>query len=247
VSLRIFKSIRAKIASAVIKNGAISISWYILLFLLSVASWIFWPSKVFWEFVEYIGAGIVTIGVIGEYVKEFKEFPKDVEKRKRFAEWSVIILIFGLVVELFGLVRTSQISAFEIAELKQPRTLDMEQMYAIENSLNGATRGKVLISHVNEARASSFAYIVGVEFRLLGYDVEPRFPFTDNIIVGQRLISGKKFIEYFDGIEVMYNDKQPSYGLRIENALKSANVSIKDGPTPSLDANTVKFNIYVKP
>jgi hypothetical protein len=247
VSLRIFKSIKAKIASAVIKIGAISISWYILLLLLSAVSWIFWPSKVFWEFVEYIGAAIVTFGVIGEYLKEFKEFPKDIEKRGKFAEWSVIVLIFGLVIELFGLVRTSQISAFEIAKLKQPRTFDMGQIEAIENSLNGAMRGKILISHVNEAGANSLAYIVGVVFGELGYDVKQRFPVTDDIIIEQTSKSGKKIVEYFDGIEVMHNDKQPAYGLRIENAFKSANVSVRDGATPELDANTVHLNIYERP
>src|SRR5437667_6104482 len=78
----------------------------------------FGSSKLVWEFVEYFGASIVTIGVVGEYIKEFKEWPKDPEKRKKFAERSVILLIFGLVIELLGLVKTTQISGREIAELE---------------------------------------------------------------------------------------------------------------------------------
>jgi hypothetical protein len=118
LSLKIFKSIKAKIANAVIKNGIISIIWRISIVLLIFSFWFFRSSKLFWEFVEYIGAGIVTLGVIGEYLKEFKEFPKDVEKRKKFAEWSVIVLIFGLVIELLGLVRTTQLSGDEIVSLE---------------------------------------------------------------------------------------------------------------------------------
>jgi hypothetical protein len=134
VILRIFKSINAKIAAAVIKKGPISISWYILLLLLSAVSWIFWASKMFWEFVEYIGAAIVTLGVIGEYLKEFKEFPKDEMKRRRFAEWSVVVLIFGLVIELFGLVRTSQITGLEIASLELTNTTLQAQI--VQTSTN---------------------------------------------------------------------------------------------------------------
>jgi len=76
-------------------------------------------SLPFWEAVEYIATGIVILGAIGEYLAEFRRFPKEQHKREQFAKLSALVLIAGLAVELVGLVRTSQLSGQIIAELNR--------------------------------------------------------------------------------------------------------------------------------
>src|SRR5712672_1015829 len=79
----------------------------------------FRSSLTLWEWIEYSGTAIVLLGVVGEYLVEFKNFPKDERKRERFRKSSALILMVGLAVELVGLVRTSQLSALEIARLNE--------------------------------------------------------------------------------------------------------------------------------
>lgn len=61
---------------------------------------------------------IVAFGVVGEYIHEFKDWPKDHDKKRLFGEWSTIVLIVGLVIESLGLTRSMQLSNFEIANLR---------------------------------------------------------------------------------------------------------------------------------
>jgi hypothetical protein len=70
-----------------------------------------------WECVEYIGAGIVFLGVIGEYVGEFTKWLKGKSRKTRLTKLSTLVLIFGLAIELCGMVKTSQITGTEIARL----------------------------------------------------------------------------------------------------------------------------------
>lgn len=159
--LRIFKSIKAKIASAVIKIGIASIIWRFFVILLIPVFWIFNSSKLFWEFVEYVGAGIVTLGVIGEYLKEFKRFPKDEEKRKKFAEWSVIVLIFGLVIELLGLVRTSQMTGLQIASLELTNTTLQAQIAETRTNLDPQN------ANISEMSATVIFFVKKADFNEL--------------------------------------------------------------------------------
>jgi hypothetical protein len=78
-----------------------------------------------WEWVEYVGAGTVLLGVIGEFLKDFCEFPRNPERRNKFGHGSTLVLILGLVVELLGLFRTNQISGQIIARMSE-RTATLE-------------------------------------------------------------------------------------------------------------------------
>jgi hypothetical protein len=49
--------------------------------------------------IGYIATAVVILGCIGEYPVEFKDFPADPRKRRRFAKRSLLLLIAGLVVE----------------------------------------------------------------------------------------------------------------------------------------------------
>jgi hypothetical protein len=81
---------------------------------------LFSPSKLWlWESCEIIGAIIVTIGVIGEYVATFTRIPKGRIAKKKWEKHSTLILIFGLAIELIGLVSTISLSSIEIADLEK--------------------------------------------------------------------------------------------------------------------------------
>jgi len=87
-----------------------------------VISWLWHilsASLSFWEGVEYAGTAFVILGVVGEYLAEFWNWPKLEATRKRFERSSAAVLIIGLAVELLGLVRTSQLNGQLIATLNQ--------------------------------------------------------------------------------------------------------------------------------
>lgn len=74
-----------------------------------------------WELAEYVSAGLVTLGCIGEFVAEFtKWFTGGIEETKeRLAKYSTLLLIFALSAELVCLVRTNQLSGMVIASLNE--------------------------------------------------------------------------------------------------------------------------------
>jgi hypothetical protein len=79
-----------------------------------------------WEFVEISGAIIVTVGVVGEYISNFTKLVKGKSRKARLEKFSTLVLIFGLAIELVGLVKTSHIFNLEVAranlEAKQAGT-----------------------------------------------------------------------------------------------------------------------------
>jgi len=73
----------------------------------SLARALYW-----WEIAEYAFAALVTIGCVGEYIADFKNwFTGGVkERRDKLAKRSTLLLIFGLAFELMCLVKTNRIS-----------------------------------------------------------------------------------------------------------------------------------------
>jgi hypothetical protein len=66
-----------------------------------------------WETVGFIAAGIVLLGVIGEFLAEFTDVFKlkqNEKRRTRFAKLSALVLIVGLLGELPSLFKTSHLS-----------------------------------------------------------------------------------------------------------------------------------------
>lgn len=72
-----------------------------------------------WEVAEYFGEIVVISGVLAEYVGEFHIFQKknEEEKRRKVTRLASLVLLFGLAIELTGLVRTSQLSGTIISAL----------------------------------------------------------------------------------------------------------------------------------
>src|SRR5437899_1435038 len=76
-------------------------------------------SLAFWEVVEYIAGGVVIVGAAGEGLGEFTNFlgaKRCHERKDLILKVSTIILIVGLAVELWGLVRTNELSGQLIAD-----------------------------------------------------------------------------------------------------------------------------------
>src|SRR2546422_11474728 len=70
-------------------------------------------SLAFWEVVEYIAGGVVIVGAAGEGLGEFTNFlgaKRCHERKDLILKVSTIILIVGLAVEVWGLVRNNEIS-----------------------------------------------------------------------------------------------------------------------------------------
>jgi hypothetical protein len=163
-------------------------------------------------------------------------------------------LIFGIAGEVaclpFSLWESSKLSndaasaRLEIAKLKQPRTLTTDQMGSIEKTLKGTSRGRVIIEHVIVGDAPAFAYILDFEFFRMGYDVSPS-P-AENPNLSFLLYVPPKFIK-FEGVEMTFSDKQPSYGRKIEEALTNAGVTVLYTPDSTFDSNKVLIEVVERP
>ena len=123
-----------------------------------------------WEGVEYAGTILVILGVIGEYLAEFRKIPKDEVRRKRFEKSCATVLIIGLSAELLGLVRTSQLNGKLIAALNyqaQQATKDAaiatQTAKGYESQIASANdRAKAAEAIVATANSTSQAAIVQV-------------------------------------------------------------------------------------
>jgi hypothetical protein len=73
----------------------------------------------FWEIAEGVGAIIVILGVVGEFVAEFTKFLNGNAAKKKFEKVSVLVLILGLVIELLAYSATSHISGVITAKLNK--------------------------------------------------------------------------------------------------------------------------------
>ncbi len=73
-----------------------------------------------WETAEYVSAGFVTLGCIGEYVADFTNwFTDGVKERKdNLAKRSTLLLIAALALELICLVKTNALYGTLIGSLK---------------------------------------------------------------------------------------------------------------------------------
>ena len=74
-----------------------------------------------WEWGEYVCAGLVALGRLGEFVSEFTRWLKDWDEKKRhgLAKLSTLLLVVSLVCELVCLIKTNQISARLTGSLSQ--------------------------------------------------------------------------------------------------------------------------------
>jgi hypothetical protein len=110
-----------------------------------IFSWLMSPLNR-WELAEYIGAAVVFLGVLGEYLAEFHVFQhkEDEKRRRKVTRWSTLALLGGLALELLGLVRTSQLYRVEIAEANKAAALANERAADLENKMHSRWRNVIL-------------------------------------------------------------------------------------------------------
>src|SRR5712664_1903758 len=90
-----------------------------------------------WELAEYISAGLVTIGCIGEYVAEFTDWLTSGvrERKERLAKRSTLLLIAALSLEVVCLVKTNSLSGMLIGSLSEKaEKADSSANTALSNS-----------------------------------------------------------------------------------------------------------------
>lgn len=78
-----------------------------------------------WTRVEYLGAGAVLIGVLGEFINDFTHWWRSARRLKRLGRGSTLLLIGGLAVELVALVRTNTLAA-RLVEAERGRRVALE-------------------------------------------------------------------------------------------------------------------------
>lgn len=104
-----------------------------------------------WEYAEYFFAALVTIACFGEYVAAFKDwFTWGKEKRKKLLEqYSTLLLVGALALELVCLVRTNQLSGKLIGSLSE------RSEEAVQRSRRALWDSNTAITQSNQATAEA--------------------------------------------------------------------------------------------
>ncbi len=120
-----------------------------------------------WEIFEYSAAGIVLLGVIGEYVAEFTGWAADRGIEKKLSKISTLVLIVGIAGEGIGLFRTSQLSGELIASLEEQSNRAFERAVRAEGNAESAratSKGfEARIAEANRASAEANARVKEAE------------------------------------------------------------------------------------
>jgi hypothetical protein len=101
------------VASIIFRSLAWRLSIWVICSFISSA----WASQGFWEAIEIAGSAIVIVGAVVEAMAELRRIPKNRKLRRKVLVVAAITLIVGLMVELFGLFRASEISDLKVAQL----------------------------------------------------------------------------------------------------------------------------------
>jgi hypothetical protein len=101
----------------------------------------------FWEVTEIAAAGIVLVGVIGEFLADFTKIVASQRSKERLGKLSTLVLILGLTVEVVALVRTSQLSGLITAQFHR------EAAMARRDAENAKATAKGFESHIAEANS----------------------------------------------------------------------------------------------
>jgi|SRR6266850_1810934 len=146
-----------------------------------------------WEYIEFLGAMIVLWGVVGEFCADFTKLPNGEHGKLRLAKQSTLILIVGLVIELAGMFKTSQLSGIVIANLDfrragvekqvqelrrgndeleaklQPRRITAQQMQDFKFLTEHIEKIPIKIEAVNLREPLTFAHDLREMFTFAGF------------------------------------------------------------------------------
>jgi hypothetical protein len=118
-----------------------------------------------WEIIEYAATGVVIIGVIGEYIADFTEFAEQRNLERPMGKLSCLILIVGLVLEMIGVVRTSQLSG-QIVEDSQASVKELDTQLSNAQGRMRAAEAKAEQAAWNAGNTAARAATLVESFRL---------------------------------------------------------------------------------
>jgi hypothetical protein len=143
-------------------------------------------SQKYWEAIEGIGAAIVIAAAIGETLAELGRIPKDRKRRRRIVRISAVALIVGLMIELKGLFRVSDISdanleaermaRVQLEAIVDWRKVDRAQWVKIKKELslikNEFSGMHVEVRSVSDPEATAYAIDLLFVMQEAGLDVD---------------------------------------------------------------------------
>ncbi len=180
-------------------------------------------SLVFWEWAEYISGAVVVVGVIGEYIADFRivgKTHKDEELKTRLGKISTVVLVVGLVVEIAAVANINMLAGRQIEQLKKENNGTLRQLedekserLALEQFLSPRQLGDQATFNVGLAKYPGITAVVDVirdsECRRLAGQLV--FALKDLSVPGgsQWVVQYNSPVEEFtlagDGITVEYN------------------------------------------
>jgi hypothetical protein len=111
-----------------------------------------------------LGELLVIVACVGEYLAEFKEIPRDENKRKLFEKRCVKILIAGLSIGLLGLFKTTQLSNLEVAQLNKDAADARQKTAELEKQIADTKANLLNINPLNQL-VSDVSLIASIELR----------------------------------------------------------------------------------
>jgi hypothetical protein len=201
-----------------------------------------------WEAVEVVGAVVVTIGVIGEYIANFTKLPKGRSRKKQWEKRSTLILIVGLAIELVGLVTTLVTSNIEIQQFRsnnlaleakvlelraklEPRTITEKQKEKFTNLLKNAPKCPVRIHCGNvDNETRNYAYQLREMLDNAGYGANGGVVFDLGNTVRTMQFSGIMLDCPVTNMELVATP--PAYFTKVEKAFQEIGIVTLGGTFP---------------
>jgi hypothetical protein len=185
--------------------------------LLTVWSSVWNPSSLWiWESLEVVGAIIVTIGVIGEYVSNFTKWAKGRARKKLWEKRSTLVLIAGLAIELVGLVNALISSNIEIRQLHN----ENKTLFAIgETAKASADRAKESVEKAEAGRLELEKQVLALIDKTKVRNISP-IAITNLAFNLRRIEKGN--------VEVIMSDRDAecmAFGLEIKKTLLASGFS----------------------
>jgi hypothetical protein len=215
-----------------------------------------------WELAEYICAGLVTVGCIGEYCADFTNWLTGGvhERKERLAKCSTLLLIVALSSELICLVRTNQLAEIVIGSLnEQAEEAGNEAAIAHQEASTAAESASQADERAseNEKEAARLRKLAEDE-RLARIKIEERVAWrrltrAQQAEIGTRLaaFSGEVALIQYDGGDM----EEYAFGLDIASAMHLGKwrvaeplemIMMREGPVPFGTNPPIETGISIK-
>jgi hypothetical protein len=110
--------------------------------------------------------------------------------------------------------------------------------------LAGSPRGKIVIKHVLVGDAPTFAFMLEVAFAKIGYEVSPSPLENQNLSF---IVYSPAPYRRFEGVEMQFSDKHPTYGDKIKEALIGSGIPVLYTPDSNMGAGEAEIDVVERP